>query len=285
MGAAFPENRIPLSDGAGEVVECGADVTRVKVGERVLGTFLQSWIGGELEPRDFTTMLGGAVDGVLCDYRVFDEDGLVHLPAHLSFEEGATLPCAAVTAWNALHGPRAVMAGDTVLVLGTGGVATFAVLFARATGARVIVTSSSDAKIERIRTVGASDAVNYRTHAEWQREVRQLTHGKGVDHVVETGGPGTLARSIAATRIGGWVHLVGALTHGHIDPAVIAAGGVTVRGVIVGSRHSFDEMNRAIAFHGLHPCIDRTFSFDQASAAFRHLKSAEHVGKVIVRVA
>ena len=275
---------VPLSDGAGEVAEVGPEVTRFRTGERVAGLFMQSWIGGAIRPDDFKSALGGSVDGVLAESRVFDEAGLVPLPSHLSFAEGATLPCAAVTAWNALYGAKPIASGDTVLILGTGGVSIFALQFARAAGARVIATSSSDDKLVRVRALGASDGINYRTTPEWEREVRRLTDGRGVDHVVEVGGAGTLPKSIASAALGGHVHLIGVLTEGRIDPTPILRGGVTVRGVYVGSREMFEAMNRAIALHGLTPVIDETFPFPDAKAAYRHLESGSHLGKVVIAI-
>jgi NADPH:quinone reductase-like Zn-dependent oxidoreductase len=280
----LPENLVPLSDGAGEVVETGPDVTRVTVGDRVMPIFKQSWIGGEIEPDDNATTLGGAIDGVLAESGVFEEKGLVHLPPELSYAEGATLPCAAVTAWAALQSTQPVTAGDTVLVLGTGGVATFAVQFARAAGARVIVTSSSDEKIERAKALGASHGVNYRIHADWGERVRELTGGRGVDLVVETGGGATMAQSIAATRLAGAISLVGVITQGLIDPLSIMRANLTVKGIGVGSRKDFEAMNRAIVANGIRPVIDRTFPFEEAVEAFRHLESGTHFGKVVVTI-
>jgi NADPH:quinone reductase-like Zn-dependent oxidoreductase len=207
------------------------------------------------------------------------------VPPHLSYEQAATLPCAAVTAWNALTTLHPVLAGQTVLVLGTGGVSVFALQFAHAAGARVIATSSSDAKLERARALGASDGVNYNQVPEWQAAVRELTGGAGVDHVVEVGGPGTLQRSIAATRLGGSVSLIGVLTRGQIDPLPILGGGVIVRGVYVGSRQMFEAMNRAISLHRIVPVIDRVFAFEQAREAYDTLKAATHVGKIVIRIA
>ncbi|MVF23707.1 NAD(P)-dependent alcohol dehydrogenase [Methylocaldum sp. BRCS4] len=278
-------NLIPLSDGAGEVVEVGTEVTRCKVGDRVAGLFFQTWLGGELVPSDHARALGGPVDGVLTEYKLFDENGLVHLPEHLSFEEGATLPCAALTAWNALFTQRPLRAGETVLTLGTGGVSSFAVQFAHAAGARVIVTSSGDEKLEKARMFGASDLINYRTHPDWESEVLKLTEGRGVDHVVEVGGAGTLQRSIAAVRLGGAVHLIGVLTGGQIDPTPILFKSATVRGVYVGSREMFEAMNRLIAFHRIRPVIDKVFPFEAAKEAYRHLEGASHVGKIVIAIA
>ena len=283
MMSKLPPNLVPLSDGAGEVVELGEDVTRVRVGDRVAGIFMQSWMGGEMEPADSTSALGGAIDGVLAEYVVFDERGLVHVPAHLSYEQAATLPCAAVTAWNALFGLNKLIPGETVLVLGTGGVSIFALQFAHMAGARVIATSSSDEKLARAQALGASDGVNYKAEPEWQDAVRKLTDGRGVDHVVEVGGPGTLQRSVQATRSGGSVTLIGVLTRGTLDPLAVFGGGCIVRPIYVGSRQMFEAMNRAIALHRIEPVIDRMFPFEEAREAYRHLKGATHVGKVVVR--
>ena len=279
-----PPNLVPLSDGAGEVVEIGADVTRVKPGDRVAGIFMQSWLGGEISPEDPPSSLGGAIDGVLSEYMLFDQHGLVHLPAHLSYEEGATLPCAAVTAWNALFAGRPLIAGQSVLVLGTGGVSIFALQLARAAGARVIATSSSDAKLEQARKFGASDGVNYRQHPEGHEQVLALTGGRGVDHVVEVGGAGTLPRSIEAARLGGNLHLIGVLTGGEINPTPMMRKTLTVRGIYVGSRQMFEAMNRSIELHGIKPVIDRVFDFADAKSAYHHLKGQTHVGKVVIRI-
>jgi len=284
-GAPLPD-LVPLSDGAGEVTETGPGVTRVKPGDRVAGIFMQTWLGGEIEPEYAGSSLGGAIHGVLAEHVVFSQDGLVRLPEHLSFEEGATLPCAAVTAWNALYGGRSLRVGETVLVLGTGGVSIFALQLAHAAGARVIATSSSDGKLAQARTLGASDGVNYRTHPEWHEEVLKLTDGRGVDHVVEIGGASTLPRSIESARLGGQVHQIGvrAGAGGEIDPSVAMRKGLILRGIYVGSRQMFEAMNRAIALHRISPVIDRVFGFDEAKDAYRHLQSQKHVGKVVIRV-
>ena len=284
MLSKLPPNLVPLSDGAGEVVEVGDDVTRLKPGDRVAGIFMQTWLGGELEPQQRGSALGGAIDGVLAEYVVFDAEGLVHIPEHLSFEQAATLPCAAVTAWNALYGLQPLQPGQTVLVLGTGGVSIFALQFAHAARARVIATSSSDEKLERARALGASDGVNYKATPEWQNTVRELTDGRGVDHVVEVGGPGTIARSLGASRGGGVVTLIGVLTRGQIDPLVIFGSGAIVRPIYVGSRQMFEAMNRAIALHRIEPVIDRVCGFEEAREAYRHLKGATHVGKVVIAI-
>ena len=275
---------IPLSDGAGEVVAVGADCTRFAVGDRVAGIFMQSWLGGDMVDADTASAMGGAIDGMLAEYRRLDESGLVAIPEHLSFEEAATLPCAAVTAWNALFGSRPIKPGQTVLTLGTGGVSIFAIQFAQAAGARVIATSSSEEKLDRVRAMGVSETINYRAVPDWQDEVRRLTDGRGVDKVVEVGGPGTLARSIAATARGGSVEMIGVLSMAQIDPLPILTGGISVRGLMVGSREMFEAMNRMLTMHQIRPAIDRVFDFDAAPEAYRHLQAAQHFGKVVVTV-
>ncbi len=281
---APPAGLIPLSDGAGEVVQVGAGVTRVKPGDRVAGIFMQRWIAGAITPEAASSALGGAIHGMMAEYVALDADGLVHIPAHLSFEEAATLPCAAVTAWHALVEHARVTAGDTVLVQGTGGVSIFALQFARLLGARVIATSSSDAKLERARALGASDGINYRATPEWQDAVLALTGGAGVDEIVEVGGAGTFARSLGAVRLGGNISLIGVLTGAaEVNPTGIMRKSLSVRGIYVGSRAMFEAMNRAIAMHEMRPVIDRVFDFADAQAAFRHMEGASHFGKIVLR--
>ncbi len=281
---AYPESCIPLSDGAGEVMALGADCTRFKIGDKVSGIFLQGWVAGEILDSYINTSLGGAINGVLTEYRVFDETGLVALPEHLSYEEGSTLACAAVTAWNALYGLQPLRAGQSVLVLGTGGVSIFALQFAKAAGARVIVTSSSDEKLERARALGADETINYKKIPDWSVEVKRLTNGRGVDVVVETGGPGTLQASIASARRGGAIHMIGVFALAQIDPLPILSYGVIVRGVMVGSGEMFTAMNQMVCYHKLHPVIDKVFAFEDAAAAYSYLQSANHLGKVVVAV-
>ncbi|MBI2799245.1 MAG: NAD(P)-dependent alcohol dehydrogenase [Gammaproteobacteria bacterium] len=276
---------VPLSDGAGEVVEVGPAVTRFRTGDRVAGIFMQSWLSGVMRDGDGDSALGGSRDGVLCEYRVFDEQGLVAIPAHLSFEEAATLPCAAVTAWHALFARKPLTLGQQVLILGTGGVAAFAMQLARAAGATAIVTSSSDDKLARMREFGASHGINYRATLEFSREVRRLTGGMGVDHVIETGGGGTLLQSIAATRRGGQIHLIGVIAPGAIDPIHILLASVGVQGIEVGSREMFEALNQSLALHRIHPIISRVFEFNEAQAAYRYFERAEHIGKVVIQIA
>ena len=275
---------VPLSDGAGEVIEIGPGVTRVKAGDRVAGCFFQRWFGGPPAADTHVSALGGGLDGMLAQYVVLEQDGVVALPAHLTFEEAATLPCAAVTAWHALAEHARIVAGEIVLVQGTGGVSIFALQLARLMGARVIVTSSSDEKLARAKALGAAHGVNYKATPEWDKAVVELT-GSGVDHVVEVGGPGTLARSLRAIRVGGKITLIGVLAGAaEINPMLIFSRRANVQGISVGSTQMFEAMNRAIAASGLKPIIDKVFAFGEAPAAYRHLQSAQHFGKVVIRV-
>ncbi len=273
---------VPLSDGAGEVVEVGPGVTRLKAGDRVAGCFMQAWIEGGLNDAKARSALGGGISGILAEYGTLSAEGLVHFPAHLSFEEAATLPCAGVTAWHALVRAGHVKAGDSVLTQGTGGVSLFALQFARVLGARVLITSSSDAKLERTRQLGAHETVNYRTTPEWDRWARERTGGAGVDHLVELGGAGTLPRSFQAVRTGGQISLIGVLTGnaGEVNPLPVLMKNLRVQGIYVGSREMFEAMNRAIALHQLRPVIDRVFPMTDVRAALRHQESGAHFGKI-----
>lgn len=275
---------IPLSDGAGEVVAVGAGVTRVKPGDRVAGTFMQRWSGGEADDQALNSAMGGAIDGMLTELAVLEEGGVVHLPAHMTFEEGATLPCAAVTAWHALVDFAAIKAGDTVVVQGSGGVSIFALQFARMMGARVIATSSSPAKAEHLKSLGASDVINYRDTPEWGPHVQRLTANRGADIIVEVGGPGTLQQSFLAARAGGRIAVIGLLSGigGQVDPMPILRRNLRLQGIYVGSRQMFEAMNRAITQAKLKPIIDKTFSFVDAKAAYAHMKSQGHFGKIVI---
>jgi NADPH:quinone reductase-like Zn-dependent oxidoreductase len=273
-----------LSDGVGEVVEVGPGVTRVKPGDRVAGAFMQGWIDGGLDDAKAQTALGGEIPGLAAEYAVLDQAGLVHVPAHLTDEEAASLPCAAVTAWNGLVTSGGVKAGDTVLVQGTGGVSLFALQFAKLHGARVIATSSSDEKLKRVRALGADETINYKTTPEWGRAAKAMTGGRGVDHVVEVGGTGTLAQSLHAVRAGGHIALIGVLAGGNFDnPIPILLRAIRVQGIFVGSRTMFEDMNRAIALHQMRPVVDRVFPFAQYPDALRHLESGAHFGKVVLK--
>jgi NADPH:quinone reductase-like Zn-dependent oxidoreductase len=286
FGGSVAANTIPLSDGTGEVTAVGAAVTRFKIGDRVCGTFFRGWIDGKAPDGPRSALGAPPVDGVLAEYAVFDEQDAVAVPSHLSPEAAATLPCAAVTAWHALVENGRVAPGETVLIIGTGGVSIFALQFARLAGARVIALSSSDAKLERTRKLGADAGINYRTTPEWEAEVLRLTQGRGVDHVIEVGGAGTLGRSIAAAAAGGRIQLIGVLTGRGEEPLIpygLLAKEASIQGVFVGSRGHFERMNAAIASARLEPVIDHVFGFDEAPAAYRHLEQSGHFGKVVIR--
>jgi len=275
-----------LSDGVGEVAASGDGVTRYKTGDRVAGAFLQNWIAGQLtDARAKTALGGGGEDGVLAEYRVFDEEGLVHVPPHLSDEEAATLPCAGVTAWHALVTSGQIKAGDVVLTQGTGGVSLFATQFTRLLGGRVIITSSSDEKLSRARALGADEGINYKTDPAWEEKVRNLTGGVGVDHVVELGGAGTFAKSLRAVRTGGTISLIGVLSGGagEINPVGILMKSVRVQGIYVGSREMFETMNRAITLHKLKPVVDRIYAVAEIQSALRSMENGAHFGKICLR--
>ena len=274
---------VPLSDGAGEVVEIGPGVRRVKVGDRVAGNFFQRWPGGHADADTQASALGGSVDGMLAEYVVLEEEGVVKLPAHLSYHEGACLPCAGVTAWNALVEHGRLTAGHTVLVQGTGGVSIFALQFAKLFGAQVIATSSSDAKLDRAKKLGASHGVNYKTTPDWDKAAVELTGGIGVDQVVEVGGAGTIAKSLGAIRSGGRISMIGVLSGAaDLNPMLILGKRASIQGISVGSTQMFEAMNRAISVAMMKPIIDKVFAFDETAAAYRHLQSAQHFGKVVI---
>ena len=292
---------IPLSDGAGEVIAVGEGVTRVKPGDRVCPTFFQVWIDAK-PPAGFGA-LGGPRDGVLAEQVLVHEDGLVKIPDYLSFEEAACLPCAALTAWNALFGVgRPLKAGQSVLVQGTGGVSIFALQFARAAGARVIATSSSDAKIERLKAMGAEACINYRTTPEWQDEVQRLTggvegpgrdgkptvSGGGVDVVVEVGGAGTLPRSYAALGWGGKITLIGVMTAADnpaaLNPIGLAFKAGNIHGVMVGNRVLFEDMLQAMTANAIRPVVDRVFAWREARQAYETAIAGDFFGKVVIRI-
>ncbi|MBK7393003.1 MAG: NAD(P)-dependent alcohol dehydrogenase [Chloracidobacterium sp.] len=276
---------IPFSDGAGEIVEIGEGVTRWNVGDRVCSTVIAGWVDGGPSAETAKTAIGaGGYDGVLSEYRVFDETSLVSVPGHLSFDEAATLPCAAVTAWNALVISGNIKAGDTVLTLGTGGVSVLAIQIAKAFGAKVIATSSSDEKLEKVKGLGADHLINYRSREDWDKAVFELTDGRGVDHVVEVGGTGTLPKSVRAVRVGGHIALIGALDMaGEFNPIPVFMKAIRVQGIFVGSRQMFEDMNEKISTTHMHPVIDRTFAFGEAKEALRYMESGSHFGKIVVK--
>ena len=277
--------RVPNSDGVGEIVALGEGVTRFNVGDRVAVAFMPKWIDGEATPAIAKSALGGVVDGMLSEYVAIDAEAVVKIPEHLSDEEAATLPCAAVTAWNALVEVGRLKAGDTVMVQGTGGVSIFALQFAKMFGAKVIATSSSDEKIKRLKELGADETINYKETPDWDKRVLELTNKTGVDIVVEVGGAGTLNKSLGSVRMGGTVSLIGALTggSGEINTTLILMKGIRVQGIFVGSRVMFEAMNRAIALNKLKPVIDRTFSFNETREAFRFMESGAHFGKIAIK--
>lgn len=274
---------IPFSDGAGEVVAIGEDVTRWKPGDRVMSTFFQNWFSGPITDAGARSALGGDIDGVLTEYVALHEQGLVRIPEHLSFEEGATLPCAALAAWHALN-TGGFTCGDTVLTLGTGGVSIFAVQFGKAAGARIIGTSSSDEKLKRLKEMGATEGINYKTEPYWDKKVRELTGGKGVDRVIEVGGAGTLGKSLTAVRVGGHVSLIGVLSgqKGEINPLPAIMKSVRIQGILVGSREMFEAMTRAVTAHQIRPVIDKIFPFSEVKEALHYMSSGAHFGKVVV---
>jgi NADPH:quinone reductase-like Zn-dependent oxidoreductase len=287
-GFYYPDMKfplIPVSDGVGEVAALGEGASRFRVGDRVCATFSQRWISGEPTKEWLDGLLGGPLDGLLAEYVVLHEDGLVRVPEHLTDAEAASLPCAGVTAWQAVVTEGRVKAGDVVVVQGTGGVALFALQFAKLHGASVIVTSGSDEKLERVMRLGADYGINWRKTPEWDRAVLEWTGGRGADHVVDLGGASTLNRSVSACRFGGRVSLVGFLSGPEVrDFRLVPAFQKRIRlqGINVGSRDMFEAMNRAIGKSGLRPVIDRTFPFEEAVEALRYLAKGAHFGKVCI---
>lgn len=280
--------RIPLSDGVGEVVAVGEGVTRVRVGDRVAGTFLPGWIDGELSPEKLQApSLGGVgADGTLAELVVFGAEEVVRVPEHLTDEEAATLPLAGVTAWHAVIRRSGVKAGETVLVQGTGGVSLFALQFARMRGARVIATSSSNEKLRRARELGAEHGINYKESPAWDERALEITEGRGVDHVIEVVGAENLTRSLNAVRMSGSISVIGLLggSNARIETFGFVEKNVRLHGIYIGSREMFEEMNQAIVEHALKPVVDRVFGFDEAGEALRYLEAGSHFGKVCIRM-
>ncbi len=276
---------VPFSDAAGEITAVGPEVTKWKIGDRVCSTAIPAWIDGEPSADKARSAIGtGRADGLLRQFAAFDQEAVVAFPEHLSFDEAATLPCAAVTAWNSLVVSGNVQPGETVLTLGTGGVSVFAVQFAKLLGATVIATSSSDEKLAKIRDLGADETINYRDTENWDDAVLELTGGLGVDHVVEVGGTGTLTRSVKSVRVGGHIALIGALdTSGGFNPIPIFMKGIRVQGIFIGSRKMFEDMNAKISSSGMRPVIDREFDFDEAKEALIYMAASSHFGKIVVR--
>lgn len=279
----MPLPRVPLSDGTGEIVALGAGVGNWAVGDRVASIFMQTWLDGPFREAYGKSALGGAIDGMLAELVVLDAQGLVGIPDHLSFAEAATLPCAAVTAWNALFESGNVKPGDTVLVQGSGGVSVFALQFAKAAGARVIATSSQPAKMERLKAMGADWVLNYKQEPEWGKVIAKAG---GVDHVVEVGGIGSLEQSITAVGAGGHISVIGVLTGvaGSINIAPILHKHLHVQGIYVGSRAMFQNLNRALLQNQLKPVVDSVYPAAQIQEALRHMEGAGHFGKIVVEL-
>lgn len=275
---------VPCSDGVGVVEALGSGVDRVAVGDRVATVFAQGWISGRPTHQKIRSTVGGPIDGTLAEYMVLDQEGVTPVPDYLSDVEAATLPCAAVTAWSALVTHGGVTSGDTVLVQGTGGVSLFALQIARTLGARVIVTSSRETKLERARDLGAWRTINYTEDTSWGRTAKGFTDGVGVDHVVEVGGAGTLAQSCKAVRIGGQISMIGVLSgvKAELSLTPILMQNVRVQGILVGSRETFESMCRAFETHRIRPVVDRIFPFDEAREAFLFMAAGGHFGKICI---
>jgi NADPH:quinone reductase-like Zn-dependent oxidoreductase len=275
---------VPLSDGAGEVIAVGESVTRFKVGDRVAGTFFSEWVEGKRTASGLASARGGGTGGMLSEIIVANQDGLVTIPEHLSYEEAATLPCAAVTAWVGLFTTGNLGPDEYVLLEGTGGVSSFGLQFAAAAGAKPIITSSSNDKLARARDLGAVGTVNYRENEDWQIRVRELTDGAGVDHVLEIGGRETLSKAIETLAFDSHIALIGGLT-GEAPPIPVGSlvgSGATASGIYVGSRADFEAMNEFISRHQLHPVVDRVFSFEQAPEAFEFMATGSYMGKIVI---
>ncbi len=279
--------RIPCSDGAGEVVAQGEGVADLKPGDRVAGIFMQNWLDGPPSLAKYRAALGGDVDGMLAEYVALNATGVVPIPAHLSYDEGSTLPCAAVTAWNAVVIHGGIKPGDTVVIQGTGGVSIFALQFAKMLGARVLGTSSSDEKLVRAKSLGLDAGVNYKSEPDWADWILDQTQGHGADLIVEVGGAGTFAQSLKAVRVGGTITQIGVLSHSQepLQIPLILRKQVHVKGIYVGSRSDFEAMNHAISLHRLKPVIGSRFAFTEAPAAFQTMQNASHFGKVVIEMA
>ncbi len=281
-GIVYP--LVPNSDCAGTVVSVGGDVSNLTVGDRVIGCFFQDWTDGPISPVAMASALGGAIDGVLAEKVVLNAAAVVAVPDNLTLDEASTLPCAGLTAWHALTEAQPVKPGDRVLLLGTGGVSVFAQQFCSALGVETIVTSSSDEKLAKMRTLGAQETINYTKVPAWEEKVLALTNGVGVDRVVEVGGPGTLQKSLAAVRVGGAVQLIGILTgaSGTIVPTDIMRKSISLRGIYVGSCTQFEAMAAFISDHKIQPVIDSIFAFEDAPSAYQKMQNATHLGKLVI---
>lgn len=276
--------RIPLSDGAGEVVEVGTGVTRVRVGDRVVGLFLQNWLEGRPSGEKSRGALGGDLDGMLAEYVALPEDGVIPFPEYLSYEQAATLPCAALTAWNALVEAARIQPGDNVLIQGTGGVSIFALQFAKLAGARVLGTSSSDEKLGQAKRLGLDEGLNYTQQHDWSTWVKEQTGGVGADAIIEVGGSGTLGESMKAIRVGGTIVQIGVLSGAEerLSLRPILMRQIHLQGIYVGSRAMMEAMFRTMILHRMQPAIDKVFFFEETQNAYRHLESRRHFGKIVI---
>lgn len=275
---------IPMSDGAGIVEEVGEGVQSLKEGDRVAGLFAQKWLSGPFTPASRASTLGGPLDGMLAEYVVLDEQGLIKVPEYLTDTQASCLPCAGVTAYNALFETGGLRAGQTVLLLGTGGVSIFALQQAKVSGARCIITSSSDQKLKRAKDLGADETINYRTNPDWEKQVKKLTDGRGVDVVVEVGGAGTLGKSISSVKFDGRISLIGVLDGVKTDLAVtsILMKQVRIQGVFVGNKEMFHKLNALISVNQTRPVVDEVFHFSQVRQAFEHMQQGSHFGKIVI---
>lgn len=278
---------IPLSDGAGEVIQVGPGVTRWKIGDKVCANFAQTWFDGAPEKDMLKNTLGGPLDGTLCEYRIFREEGPVLMPENLSFAEASTLPCAALTAYTAIVTHGNIQPGATVVVQGTGGVSICALQFAKMMGCRVIATSSSEEKLAKVKELGADEVINYNEKTNWDREVRKITEMKGADLVIEVGGAGTLQKSISSTKPWGTIALIGVLAGGesnNLSLFPILMQGIRIQGIIVGSKRNFEDMNLAINTNKIKPVVDQVYSFEEVPKAFESLKAGKHFGKICIEI-
>lgn len=276
----------PCSDGAGEVIAVGAKVTRFQVGDRVVASFFPDWIDGVQTPENTVKALGGTADGMLAEEVILHEEALVAIPLHLSYKEAATIPCAGVTAWNSLFVTGGLKAGNSVLLLGTGGVSILALQLAKAAGLHTIITSSSDEKLDRARALGAAATINYKTTPEWQNEVLKITGGRGVDLVLEVGGQGTLQRSIGSTMMGGTIAIIGGVTGfgGELNPFALISGAKRLAGILVGSRRMLEDVNHFLEITHIHPVVDCAFSFENAIKAYEYMEKGNHFGKIVIEL-
>jgi len=280
------DGRVPLTDGAGEVIAVGGNVEEFRTGDNVVGTFWPYWLGAEMTAATRRDIPGDSIDGYACEYVCAPAHAFTKAPPGYTHVEAATLPCAAVTAWRGLVSCGHVKLGDTVLILGTGGVSMFALQFAKAAGARVIATSSSDEKLEKLKRLGADEVINYKAVADWGEKAKDLTDGRGVDHVIEVGGPATLMQSIAACRTGGHIALIGVLTGfaGELLIPALFTNQIRTSGIFVGSRADQEDMIRAITVNRLKPIVDRQFPLEEIAAAFRYFQSQRHFGKICLQL-